>query len=199
MNDYAATFEQTWADPANTRYELPPVDVNRTLAERYELSEPLVFTQDMLWDMEVRKARRPDLFIPTVVAAGSADSWGEGDTFVRRSMQRSWTAPEEYTLVLERTHVDHATRMVTFLGTPEHPGPDGELLRAGDLQPIFHVQHGAGGTQDQPLNLWRIVHLTDAVDTGLLRVFDRMAENPWLPEFVEIYVRDVLGVGLTRR
>lgn len=33
----------------------------------------------------------------------------------------------------------------------------------------------------------------------MVKVFDRMPADPWLPEFVELYVWDVLGIGLTRR
>ncbi len=44
-------FQRAWADPGNTRIELPPVDVNRVLAEHYRTSELLTFTRTMLWDM----------------------------------------------------------------------------------------------------------------------------------------------------
>ncbi|MFC9433502.1 hypothetical protein [Nocardia sp. NPDC057030] len=66
--------------------------------------------------------------------------------------------------VLERTHLDHANRVVTFIGAAELPGPTGELLHAGMEQPIFHVEHGAAGTAERPLNTWRIVHLTETPD-----------------------------------
>jgi hypothetical protein len=194
--DHEKIFLQAWEDPGATRYELAPVDVNQVLAERYELGRPLVFTRAMLWDMEVRKARRPDLFIPYVVAAGSAASWGDGDVFVRRSTQRQWLDPDTYGLVLEQTRLDHTNQLVTFIGAAELPGPDGETLRADAGQPIFHVQHSVGGTETRPLNLWRIVLLTDAPDSRLIAVFDRIAANPRLPEFVEIYIRDILGIPL---
>lgn len=197
--DHEKAFEQAWDDPANTRYELPPVDVNQVLAERYELGEPLVVTRAMVWDMEVRKARHPDVFIPYVVTEGSADAWGGDGTFVRRSRQRLWLTPAEYGLVLEQTYLNHAEQKVTFIGAAEHPGRDGELLRAGTGQPIFHVEHSVAGEEDRPLNNWRIVHLTEAPDDKLLEVFGGIAGNPWLPEYIEIYIRDVLGAGLGRR
>jgi len=197
--DHEKIFRQAWEDEAATRYELQGLDVNQVLADRYELGEPLVFTRTMLWDMEMRKARRPDLYIPYVVAAGSAASWGEGDVFVRKSMQRLWLAPDSYGLILEQTRLNHTSQVVTFIGAAELPGPDGELLRATTGQPIFHVEHAVGGTETQPLNLWRIVHVTDEPDSRIVAVFDRIAANPWLPEFIEIYIRDVLGIPLTRR
>ena len=72
-------FQRAWADPSNTRFELPPVDVNQVLVEHYRTSEPLTFTGTMLWDMEVRKAWRPDHYIPSVILEGSARAWGRMD------------------------------------------------------------------------------------------------------------------------
>jgi len=196
--DHEKIFCRAWDDPAATRYELPAVDVNQVLADRYDLGRSLVFTRTLLWDLEARKARRPDLFIPNVVASGSAESWGEGDVFVRRSMQRLWLEPDTYGLVLEQTRLDHTKQIVAFIGAAELPGPDGALLRAGTAQPLFHVEHSVGGAETQPLNRWRIVHLTSAPDRRLIAAFDRIAANPWLPEFIEIYIRDVLGIALSR-
>ena len=68
-------FERSWIAPGNTRIELPPVDINLVLARVYRTNEPLRFTRTMLWDMEVKKAFRPDLYIPSVVSAGSSCYW----------------------------------------------------------------------------------------------------------------------------
>ena len=73
--NHEGEFERAWADPSNTRFELPSVDVNRVLAEHYRTSEPLTFTRTMLWDMEVRKTWRPDLYIPSLAQEGSAGTW----------------------------------------------------------------------------------------------------------------------------
>ena len=93
--NHEGEFQRAWADPSNTRPEVPPVDVNRVLAEHYRTSEPLTFTRTMLWDMEVRKAWRPDRYIPSVVREGSAHTWGRRsaadgtESFVRSSQQRT--------------------------------------------------------------------------------------------------------------
>jgi hypothetical protein len=192
-------FRGAWEDPTATRYELTPLEVNKVLADSYVLGEPLAFTRAMLWDMVARKARHPDVFIPYVVAAGSAAAWGDEDVFVRKSMQRLWLDPETYGLVLEQTKLDHSEQIATFIGAAEHPGPDGELLSATTDQPIFHVEHSVGGTETEPLNLWRIVHRSTAPDDRLVAAFARIEANPRLPEYIEIYVRDVLGIALARR
>lgn len=198
-------FERAWADPGNTRIELPPVDVNRILADRYRTDEPITFTRAMLWDVEVRKAWRPDRYIPSVVREGSARTWGGrsnaagDDVCVRASRQRLWLEPTEFGLVLERCHLDFDEQKVTFIGTEQLRTPAGDVLRAGRGQPLFHVEHSVGGDDERPLNEWRIVHLTDGPEDELEEPFVQMAESPWLPEFVEIYLRDDLGLRLSRR
>ncbi|MEH6413509.1 hypothetical protein [Pseudomonas sp. CGJS7] len=203
--DHEPVFEQAWNDPSNTRFEIPPVDVNRILAERYDLERPLRLTRSQLWEMEARKARRPDLYIPYVVEQGSAAVWADSpesaqvERFVRKSRQRLWLQPDRYELILEQTRVDHARQRVTFIGASEYPGADGTVLKAGDSQPIFHVIHAVAGRQEQPLNLWSVVFLTPEQDSRLLAPFVRMAHDGWLPGYVEIYIRDDLKVGISRR
>jgi hypothetical protein len=153
--------------------------------------------------MEARKAARPGRYIPYVVRAGSDRSWnrhdGDGGEYLDRcSMQQLWLDPERYELILERAFLDHAEQKITFLGVPELADAGGTLLRAGAGQPLFHVEHSVGGTEPQPLNRWRIVHLTDAPDERLITVFERMAASPWLAEHTEIYIRHNLGIQLTR-
>ena len=203
--NHEAEFQRAWADPSNTRLELPPVDVNRVLAEHYRTSEPLTFTRAMLWDMEVRKAWRPDRYIPSVVREGSAHAWGrrssiEGtESFVRSSQQRLWLEPAEYGLVLEPVCLNPTQHIVTFIGVAELPDRDGNLCRAGDRQPLFHVEHSVGGDESRPLNRWRIVHLTRRPEHRLVERFKLMANNVWLPEFIEIYIRGDLNIKLSRR
>ncbi|MCE2441332.1 MAG: hypothetical protein J4F39_18155 [Candidatus Latescibacteria bacterium] len=50
----------------------------------------------------------------------------------------------------------------------------------------------------RPLNLWRIVYLTDKPEQDLIDRF-RLAKDVWLREFVEIYIRRDLKIELTRR
>ncbi len=183
--DHEGEFQRAWADPNNTRSELPPVNVNRVLAEYYRTSEPLTFTRTMLWDMEVRKAWGPDRYIPSVVREGSAHAWGgrsaaDGtESFVRSSQQRLWLEPGEYGLVLEHVCLNHTQQKVTFIGAAELPDRDKNLLRAGERQPLFHVEHSVSGDESRPLNSWRIVHLTDGPEHRLVERFTLMANDVW--------------------
>jgi len=201
---FETEFARAWEHPGHTRYQLPDTDVNQVLAARYTTGGPLAFTRGMLWEMEVRKAARPGSYIPFVVQAGSDRSWnrhyGDGGEYLDRcSMQRLWLHPERYELILERAFLNHGEQKVTFLGVPELSGPDGTPIRAGTGQPQFHVEHSVGGSDSQPLNRWRIVHLTEAVDQRLTAVFEHMAASPWLAEHTEIYIRNDLGIQLTRK
>ena len=203
--DHEGEFQRAWADPSNTQIELPPVDVNRVLAGHYRLSENLAFTRTMLWDMEVRKAWSPDRYIPSVVREGSARTWGQfsaadaTESFVRSSQQRHWLDPAEYGRILEQVRLNAAQQKVTFIGAAEIPDRDGNLLRTGAEQPLFHVEHSVGGDESRPLNKWRIVHLTDEPDRRLVERFTVMANDTWLPEFIEIYIRTDLNIELTKR
>jgi hypothetical protein len=202
--NHESEFERAWADPSNTRIELPSVDVNRVLAEHYRTSEPLTFTRTMLWDMEVRKAWRPNRYIPSVVQEGSASVWnkrsaaGGVESILRSSRQRLWLKPTEYGLVLEQVYLDPSQQKVTFIGAAEFSDGDGNILRAGTRQPLFHVVHSVSGDESRPLNNWRIVHLTDMPEHRLVELFTRMANDVWLPEFIEIYIRNDLNIKLSR-
>jgi hypothetical protein len=201
---FEAEFSRAWATPGHTRYRLPDTDVNAVLAARYTTGGPLALSRGMLWDMEVRKAALPGTYIPDVVQARSDRSWnrhaGDGGEYLDRcSKQRLWLRPQRYELILERAFLNHGEQKVTFLGVSELTGPDGTLLRAGTGQPLFHVEHAVGGTESRPLNRWRIVHLTNAVDERLIAVFEHMAASPWLAEHTEIYIRHDLGIQLTKK
>lgn len=194
-------FTQAWSDPRNTAIDLPPVDVNEVLRRSYDLDEPLVFTRDMLWDMEIRKASAPDLYIPSVVKPRSAEKWpAELPTdFTRASEQRLWLRPEIFGLIVEKVHLDHQKQSVYFIGLADFVTPDGRKLHADTRQPLFHVEHWVEGEQDRPVNRWKIVHLTDSPDQALIDFFGRLGENEYLRDFIEVYIREVLGRKLPRR
>ena len=202
--DHEQEFERAWTDPRNTRIELPPVDVNLVLARYYRTNEPLRFTRTMLWDMEVKKAFRPDLYIPSVVSEGSSRYWrrqpaADGtESFVRCSRQRLRLKPSERGLVLEQVLLNPARQSATFIGAAELLDSDGNLLRAGQEQPLFHVEHSVDGGEFRPLNRWRIVYLTGRPERKLIERFT-LAKEVWLREFVEIYIRRDLKIELTRR
>ncbi|MDE2755337.1 MAG: hypothetical protein OXU26_15495 [Acidobacteriota bacterium] len=197
-------FERAWTDPCNTRIELPPADINQVLARYYRTNKSLTFTRTMLWDMEVKKAFRPDLYIPSVVSEGSSRYWrrqtasGGTESFLRCSRQRLRLKPSERGLVLEQVLLNPARQSATFIGAAELLDSDGNLVRAGRGQPLFHVEHSVDGGEFRPLNRWRIVYLTDRPERKLIERF-ALAKEVRLREFVEIYIRRDLKIELTRR
>lgn len=202
MNNHEAVFATAWKCDDQTQIELDPLDVNHVLAKDYIATGGLTLTRTQLWEMEVKKANRPDLFIPGVIRAGTARSWGHrqlsnGDeVFIRVSEQRLWLKPDEYGTVIEACYLSHSSQQVTFIGLAEVEDESGETITASTEQPLFHVVHGVSGTEDAPLNTWRIVHLTNDEDGALSKRFELMSQRPGLPEYVERYIQDVLNISL---
>jgi hypothetical protein len=196
-------FENAWNNPNHTRFELPPVDVNRVLRERYTV-EPAAtkMTLTQLWDMETRKAWDPATYIPYVVSRGR--SWGrhaleEGcERFFRTSEQAAWIDPCRGE-VIEDVSISHLERRIFFLGLPRIVDDRGENLRASNFQPLFHVEHAAAGSEEYPLNIWRSVVLTVREDDRFKRPFEEMVAAGYLPSFVEEYMRRDMSVRIDRR
>ena len=203
QDNHEEIFAAAWNRDGYTSIELEPLDVNQVLANEYDGNEGLGLTRTQLWDMEVKKAARPDLFIPGVIRAGSARSWGRrvlenGDeVFIRASEQRLWLQPESYGTVIEACYLNHSSQQVTFIGLPEVEDDEGRTIVASNKQPLFHVVHGVSGTEEAPLNTWRIVHLTGDENGALSKRFELMSQESGLPEYVERYIEDVLKIPLT--
>jgi hypothetical protein len=199
--DHVAEFERAWADPNNTAVDVPPVDVNAVLRANYLVDPELTYTTDMLWDMEMRKAKAPDVYIPSVVRPHSARVWpgATPEEFTRVSDQRLWLRPETYQPIIEHVRFDQVKRSVYFLGAAAYTSSTGETLRAGSGQPLFHVEHWVEGEPDRPLNRWRIVLLTNGPDPALVDVFNAFGARRYLPDFVEVHITDVLGRTLERK
>ena len=194
-------YNEAWTAPLNTRFELPPVDVNRVLKERYRISPERALTRAMIWDMETKKAWDPLTYIPYVVS--QARSWDraalrDGTTrFFRSSLQRGWITSEEGR-VLEDVFVSDAKQTIYFLGRPRMVEENGKALVASSFQPLFHVRHAVGGSEHAPLNLWSIVLLTGAPDPRYCEPFEQMVRAGLLPGFLEIYIERDLKLGLSR-
>jgi hypothetical protein len=194
-------YADAWANPSHTRFELPAVNVNKVLSERYRLTPQKNLTRAMIWDMETKKAWDPRSYIPYVVSEGR--SWGRttlhdgSQRFSRSSMQRGWITPSEG-LVLEDVFVSDAKQAIFFLGRPRMATEAGDELAASSFQPLFHVRHAVGGSEDEPLNLWSIVLLTPAPDARYHKPFEEMVRAGLLPGFIEIYIQRDLQVSLSR-
>ena len=176
QDNHEAIFAAAWNLEGNTSIELDPLDVNKVLADEYEGVEGLALTHSQIWEMEVKKAFRPDLFIPGMIRAGTARSWGRrelksGDeVFIRVSEQRLWLQPDSFGTVV-----------------------------ASSEQPLFHVAHGVSGAEETPLNTWRIVQLVSDEHGALAKRFMLLSQGLGLPEYVERYIEDILKSSLTRK
>jgi hypothetical protein len=194
-------YEAAWSNPSNTRFELPAVNVNKVLRERYRLTPQKNLTGTMIWDMETKKAWDPRSYIPYVVSEGG--SWGRrtlrdgSQRFSRSSMQRGWITPSEGQ-VLEDVFVSDAKQAIYFLGRSRMTGESSDDLVASSFQPLFHVRHAVGGAADAPLNLWSIVLLTSAPDARYHAPFEEMVRAGLLPGFIEIYIQRDLQLSLSR-
>ena len=194
-------YNEAWSAPSSTRFELPPVDVNKVLKERYRVSPERTLTRAMIWDMETRKAWDPLTYIPYVVS--QARSWGrtilrDGTArFCRSSLQRGWITSQEGR-VLEDVFVSDPRQTIYFLGRPQMVEDTGDTLVASPFQPLFHVRHAVGGSEQAPLNLWSIVLLTGASDPRYCEPFEQMVHAGLLPGFLEIYIERDLKLKLNR-
>ena len=194
-------YNEAWSAPSSTRFELPPVDVNKVLKERYRVSPERTLTRAMIWDMETRKACDPLTYIPYVVS--QARSWSratllDGTTRVcRSSLQRGWITSQEGR-VLEDVFVSDPRQTIYFLGRPQMVEDTGDTLVASPFQPLFHVRHAVGGSEQAPLNLWSIVLLTSASDPRYCEPFEQMVHAGLLPGFLEIYIERDLKLKLNR-
>jgi hypothetical protein len=181
--------------------ELAPVDVNTVLKKRYRVSSERTLTRAMIWDLETKKAWDPLSYIPYVVS--QARSWVrttlcDGSTrFSRSSLQRGWIMSEEGR-VLEDVFVSDAKQTIYFLGRRQMVDENGNTVVASSFQPLFHVRHAVGGSEQMPLNLWSIVLLTNAPDPRYCEPFEQMVRTGLLPGFIEIYIERDLKLQLSR-
>jgi len=196
-----AEFERAWSQPGHTRIEPDPVDVNALLAESHSMEDGFRLTGEMLWDAEVAKAWDPGTYISGVVQEGR--SWGRSTLpdgkpwFVRSSRQVAWKSGAAPGVVLEEVYLDPAGRSVLFFGRHALVGPDGTPVEADTHQPLFHVEHAVIGTEDEPRNRWRIVHLTETEDPALIERQLEEGADGWLVGFLEAFIERELEHELT--
>jgi hypothetical protein len=196
-------FKDAWNNRSYTRVELPAVDVNRVLRDRYTVQPPgSTISLTQLWDMERRKAWDPATYIPYV--ASRARSWGrhpleEGcERFFRTSEQVGWIVSNRGE-VIERVSINNLERRIFFLGLPRIVDDRGQVIIASDWQPRFHVEHAAEGSEERPLNIWRLVVMTEREDGRFKRPFEEMVRVGYLPGVVEEYMRRDMRVRIDRR
>ncbi len=192
FRDARAEFERAWNQPGHTRIEPDAVDVNQLLGQSHSIDDGIRLTGQMLWDAEVAKAWDPGTYISGVVLEGK--SWGsmtlaDGKPwFVRSSRQVAWKEGTDPGVVLEEVYLDPHGRSVLFFGRSQLIGPDGVPVEAGAHQPLFHVEHAVTGTEEEPLNRWRIVHLTETEDPALIERQVKEGSGGWLTGFLSRFI-----------
>ncbi|MBA3815998.1 MAG: hypothetical protein H0X29_05680 [Parachlamydiaceae bacterium] len=196
-------FKRAWNNPSYTQIRQDDVDINKTLAKYYKTPYPVNFTRQMLWDMETKKAWDPKTYLEYVVRDGK--SWGKkflengNEMFVRSSQQKQWLNGEVYEEVFEKVYLNHKAQKATFLGTQYLTGSAGEKLQLNNKQPLFHVQHSVEGEENNPINVWRIVHLTDKKDQNLIDHFNKLNNPTVVPGFIEIYIKKDLQTPISHK
>lgn len=204
FQNHEEILEAAFKDPNNTPIDLEPSNVNQVIKSRHYDADPdLHYTKTHLWDMEVKKAHNPAKYLRHLLRPGSLQVFnvqkdGPTETFVRITDQGTWLDPTKYITVIEQVFLDYDKEKAFFIGVPEVEGPDGGKIVAGTQQPLFHVEHSVTGTEDEPLNVWRVVLLDKDEDGKLKEVFKNVAASPYLREFNEVYIREDLGKKLER-
>lgn len=195
-------FEKAWQNPNYTQIELEDVDVNKVLNTYYTTSEPVHFTREMLWDVERKKAWEPKTYISHVVSDG--ESWGrvsldEGvEQFTRWTQQRQWLTGE-YAQVIEGVTLLNKEQKAIFIGLSDTKDANGKELHTNNPQTLFHVVHGVAGSEDQPINTLRFVHLTSQKDTNLIERSEAAKDPTTLPKYIEVYIEKDLGISLKKK
>lgn len=199
--DAEELFIQAWNTPSFTQIELKNIDINQVLHEQYQTQKPLSLTRGDVWKAEQLKAENPLKYIPHVVRR--AESFGKkvvdnGLFFLRSSQQRQWLQPDTFGDVFERVYVNQVDQRITFIGVRYLVQDSGQLTEASNEQPLFFVQHSVSGEDHNPINVWKIVHLTDSKDSELIEKFKLFPSNI-LPSFVEIYLKEDLNITLDKK
>ncbi|EHK47668.1 hypothetical protein TRIATDRAFT_81043 [Trichoderma atroviride IMI 206040] len=203
FKNHEEILETAFRDPQNTAINLEPSNVNRVIKSgAYDADPNIHYTKTQLWDMEYNKAYNPEKYLRHILRPGSVRIFnvqkdGPRETFVRVSDQVTWVDPSKYSTVIEQVLIDNERQRAFFIGVPEVEDPEGKKIVSGD-QVLFHVEHSAAGAEDEPLNIWRIVHLDKDEDGKIKEAFAKMGAAPYLREFNEVYIREDLGKKLIR-
>ncbi|MBX2797918.1 MAG: cupin domain-containing protein [Myxococcales bacterium] len=186
------SFSEVYDRVGSTRFVAPEIDLNAALRAT---GQPQRLTRWTAWDAEVRKALDPDVYLPSRFASSTV--WGEDlvDTattsFLRHSRQRSWV-DGAWVSVVERVTLDPVQQRIWFVGLRQAVGPDGRTVRATSEQPLFVVEHGVEGTDDDPMLHFAVALRTSSEDASLVAPLATMTALQ-VPEYVQIYLSRTSG------
>lgn len=202
--DHRAVFDAAFVDAKHTTSIHPDQNINEIIRERYDTDGALNVTLSQLREMRAQKARNPAKYLRPLMRPGGLKVFnitneGRVTFFTRVTVQRTWPRPNDFTTVIEQIRVDPDKDEAIFIGIAEATGPDGEKYVSGVDQPLFYVEHAGKGTEDEPIDTWRIVLLTDGKDEQLLQNVNMPTLDPCLRLYSEIFIRETLGKALERK
>lgn len=192
-------FQEAWNNPAYTQIEFVNGDLNAIFKSHYDTSDSVVFTRELLWEAEVKKAWDPKTYIPNVVKDGK--SWGRmvlenGDGIFKRTYeQRQFANNQEYGTVLEEVYMNWRRKLITCLGIRELVDNEGQKLESSISQSLFHAQHSVQEEENCLMHVWRMVLLTKEIDQNFPRTSNM--NSSMLPKFVEVYITNDLKKRVT--
>jgi len=191
-------FETAWNDPNNLAIMFDDIDINGVLSKNYVTDPPTRMTRTLLWDMERKKAADALTFLGSIVRDAKTHRQSNANAFIRWTIQRQFLNPEVFDNVLEEVFLDDANQLVTFIGKRDESFVDWKPLQVPQKQPVFYVQHGVTGQEENPMNTWRIVFINPSEDarcilkTGL----GKFEFSSHLPYYVEIYLQKEMNVHI---
>lgn len=196
LSEAECLFETAWNDPDNLAITFDDIDINAVLSKHYVTDPPTRMTRTLLWDMERKKAADALTFLGSIVKDAKTHRQPGANAFIRWTLQRQFLDPEVFDNVLEEVFLDDANQLVTFIGKRDESFVDWKPLQVPLKQPVFYVQHGVAGQEENPINTWRIVFISPSEDARciLKANLDKISSGRHLPYYIEAYLRKEMNV-----
>jgi hypothetical protein len=198
LSEAKCLFENAWNDPDNLALTLDDIDINAVLSKNYVTEPPTRMTRTQLWDMERKKAADAVTFLGSVVKDAKTRRQLNANAFIRWTIQRQFLNPNVFDNVLEEVFLDDANQLVTFIGQRDESFIDWKPMQVTQQQPVFHVQHGVTGQEDNPINTWKIVFINPSEEARhtLKMNFSKFDYSRHLPYYVEVYLQRDMNIHI---
>ncbi|MGE3921107.1 MAG: hypothetical protein AB7F64_09315 [Gammaproteobacteria bacterium] len=128
---------------------------------------------DQAWALEISKALRVHDYLTaipfSIVIPGTYRKTAQGQSFQRLSIQPAWL-DDQMTIIKEEVHIIEDEHRIVFYGRPVDELEAQNVMREHFNEslirkevPLFHVVHGLLGTENEPINTWRMVFIDQQV------------------------------------